>query len=80
MVRDGEGLSIRYILTIRGGGGVIWYLHYTHLDHYGVVHNFPKAVGVLDFGPLCTKRSQIPIRKEKGSTPEILASRLNNRW
>ena len=27
----------------------------------GVVHNFPKAVGVQDFCPLCTKRSQIPI-------------------
>ena len=27
----------------------------------GVVHNFPKAVGVWDFCPLCTKRSQIPI-------------------
>ena len=40
----------------------------------GVVHNFPKAVGV------CTKRSQIPIRKEKGATPGILVSRLNNRW
>ena len=46
----------------------------------GVVHNFPKAVGVWDFCPLCTKRSQIPIRKEKGATPGILVSRLNNRW
>ena len=44
----------------------------------GVVHNFPKAVG--DFCPLCTKRSQIPIRKEKGATPGILVSFLNNRW
>ena len=42
----------------------------------GVVHNFPKAVGVKDFCPLCTKRSQIPIRKEKGATPGILVSRL----
>ena len=25
----------------------------------GVVHNFPKAVGVQDFCPLCTKSSQI---------------------
>ena len=30
----------------------------------GVVHNFPEAVGVYDVCPLCTKRSQIPIRKE----------------
>ena len=29
----------------------------------GVVHNFPKAVVVYDFCPLCTKRSQIPVRK-----------------
>ena len=35
----------------------------------GVVYNFPKAVGVYDFCPLCTKRSQIPIRKEKGGNP-----------
>ena len=34
----------------------------------GVVHNFPKAVG--DFCTLCTKRSQIPIRKEKGAKPQ----------
>ena len=34
----------------------------------GVVHNFPKAVGVQDLCPLCTKRSQIAIRKEKGAT------------
>ena len=27
----------------------------------GVVHNFPNAVGVKDFCPLCTKTSQIPI-------------------
>ena len=46
----------------------------------GVVDNFPKAVGVEDFCPLCTKRSQIPIQKEKGATPGILVSRLNNRW
>ena len=46
----------------------------------GVVHNFPKAVGVHDFCPLCTKRYQIPIRKEKGATPRILVSRLDNRW
>ena len=46
----------------------------------GVVHNFSKAVGVYDFCPLCTKRSQIPIRKEKGATLEILVSLLNNRW
>ena len=32
----------------------------------GVVHNFPNAVGVK--------------KKEKGATPGILASRLNNRW
>ena len=31
----------------------------------GVVHNFPKAVGVQGFCPLCTKRSQINILKEK---------------
>ena len=43
-----------------------------HLTH-GVVHNFQKAVGVYDFGHLCTKRSQIPIRKEKGPTPGILS-------
>ena len=46
----------------------------------GVVHNFPKAVGVQDFSPLCTKRSQISIRKEKGAAPGILVSSLNNRW
>ena len=45
----------------------------------GVVHNFPKAVSVYYFWPLCTKRSQVPIRKEK-ATPGILVSRLNNRW
>ena len=45
----------------------------------GVVHNFPKAVGNTGFlSP--TNRSQIPIRKEKGATPGILNSRLNNRW
>ena len=44
----------------------------------GVVHNFPKAVGVYDFCPLCTKISQIPIRKEKGATSGILVSCLNN--
>ena len=27
----------------------------------GVVHNFPKAVGVKEFCPLCTKISKIPI-------------------
>ena len=46
----------------------------------GVVHNFPKAVGVYDFCRLCTKRSPIPIRKEKGATPGMLVSHLNNRW
>ena len=46
----------------------------------GVVHNFPKAVGVWDFCPICTKRSQVPIQKEKGATPGILVSHLNNRW
>ena len=46
----------------------------------GVVHNFPKAVSVYDSCPLCTKRSQIPIRKEKGATLGILVSRLNNGW
>ena len=46
----------------------------------GVVHNFPKAVGVWNFCPLCTKISEIPILKEKGATPQILVSRLNNRW
>ena len=46
----------------------------------GVVHNFPKAVGVYDFCPLCTKKSQIPIRKKKVATPGILVSHLNNRW
>ena len=43
----------------------------------GVVHNFPKAVGVKDFCPLCTQIYQIPIRKEKGATPGILVSCLN---
>ena len=33
----------------------------------GVVHNFPKAVGVLDVCALCTKRSQIPVLKREGS-------------
>ena len=46
----------------------------------GVVHNFPKAVGVWNFCPLCTKISEIPILKEKGATPQILVSPLNNRW
>ena len=46
----------------------------------GVVHNFLKAMGVKDFGLLCTKRSQIPIRKEKGAILGILVLRLNNRW
>ena len=36
-----------------------------------VVHNFPKAVGVLDFCLLCTKRSLIPIQKEKGQPQEF---------
>ena len=45
-----------------------------------VVHNFPKDVGVDDVCPLCTKISQIPIRKEKAATPGILVSRLHNRW
>ena len=27
----------------------------------GVVHNFPKTVGISECCPLCTKRSQIPI-------------------
>ena len=39
----------------------------------GVVHNFPKAVDVKDFCPLCTKRSQIPIprsySKREGGNP-----------
>ena len=42
----------------------------------GVVHNFPKAVGVYDFCPLCTKISQIPIRKEKEATPGILVNTM----
>ena len=42
-----------------------------------VVHNFPKAVGVYDFCPLCTKRSQIPILKEKGETLGILVFRVS---
>ena len=46
----------------------------------GVVHNLPKAVGVYDFCPLCTKISQIHIRKEKEATLGILVSLLNNRW
>ena len=29
----------------------------------GVVHNYPKAVGVKDFCPTRTKGPQIPIRK-----------------
>ena len=45
-----------------------------------VVHNFPKAVGVWDFCPLCTKRFQMPIRKENGATVGILVSYINNRW
>ena len=53
--------------------------YFMHLTP-GVVHNFPKAVDVWDFCPLCTKRYQIPIHKEKGATPGILVSRLNNRW
>ena len=44
----------------------------------GVVHNFPKAVGVEDFCPLCT--NIFLLKKRKGSTPGILVSRLNNRW
>ena len=34
--------------------------YFMHLTP-GVVHSFLKAVGVYDFCPLCTKRSQIPI-------------------
>ena len=45
----------------------------------GVVHKFPKAVGVEDSCLLCTT-SQIPIRKEKGATLGIPVSLLNNRW
>ena len=37
----------------------------------GVVHNFPKAVGVKDFCPLCTQIYQIPILKEKGKPREL---------
>ena len=44
----------------------------------GVVHDFSKAIGVWDFCPLCTKK-RIPIIREKGATPVILVSRLNNR-
>ena len=66
-----------YILTNTG-------THYydfkiIHFPSFICVYNFPKAVGVYDFCPLCTKRSQIPIREEKGATPGILVSRLNNR-
>ena len=43
----------------------------------GVVQNFIKAVDVYDLCLLCTKRSQIPIRKEKGATLAILVSGLN---
>ena len=39
-----------------------------------VVHNFPKAVGVKDFCPQCTKQSQSPIRKEQGAILGILVS------
>ena len=46
----------------------------------GVAHNFQKTVGVQDLCPLCTKRFQIPICEEKGATPGILVSRLNNAW
>ena len=52
---------------------------FMHLNP-GVVCNFPKAVGVYDFCPLCAKRSQIPVQKDKGATLEILVFRLNNRW
>ena len=45
----------------------------------GVVHNFSKTVGVYHFCPPCTT-IQIPIRKEKGATPGILVSCLNNGW
>ena len=43
----------------------------------GVVSNFHKAVGVTDCCPLCTKRSQIPIRKEKGATPGNFVSTID---
>ena len=46
----------------------------------GVVHNFPKAIGVLDSYPHCTKISQILILNEKGATAGILIACLNNRW
>ena len=35
----------------------------------GLVHNFPQTVGVYDFCPLCTKRSQIPFSKSEGGNP-----------
>ena len=34
-----------------------------------LVNTFPHAVGVQDFCPLCTKRSQIPIQKRERVTP-----------
>ena len=35
----------------------------------GVVHNFPKAVGVSDFCPLCTKKIPDSCLKRAGGNP-----------
>ena len=40
----------------------------------GVVHNFPKAVGVKDFCPLCTKKFLHSFSKRRGKPPGILVS------
>ena len=35
----------------------------------GVVHNFPKAVGVKDFCPLCTKKIPDSYSRREGGNP-----------
>ena len=37
----------------------------------GVVHNFPKAVGVEDFCPLCTKYPRFLFQKRRGQPQEF---------
>ena len=45
-----------------------------------ILYSKLKGCGCIGFLSPMHKISQIPIRKEKGATPGILASRLNNRW
>ena len=44
----------------------------------GVVHNFPKAVGIHDFCPICTKSPKFLFEKEKGGLRILVSEGLNN--